>query len=76
MERGTSLLAAGVVAIEGSFEPEDPVAIATAEGTVFAKGLVRVPSSRASEWLGRRTADLADGLPHEIVHRDDLVVVS
>jgi len=24
---------------------------------------------------GRRTADLPEGVPHEVVHRDDLVVL-
>ena len=30
---------------------------------------------RAAEWVGAHTGDLADDLPHEVVHRDDLVVL-
>jgi len=41
---------------------------------IFAKGIARLGSSRAAEWVGRHTGDLADDLPNEVVHRDDLVV--
>lgn len=75
IERGTSLLPAGVVVVEGSFEPDDAVELAGTDGKVFAKGIARVSSARAPDWLGRRTADLPDELPHEVVHRDDLVVL-
>ena len=74
-ERNTSLLPAGVVGVKGSFEPDDAVEIADQAGTVFAKGLVRHPASRVKDWGGRRTSDLPPDLPHEVVHRDDLVVL-
>ena len=74
-ERNTSLLPAGVVAVKGAFDAEAAVEIAGPDGVVFAKGLVRHPSSRVGEWAGRRTADLPADLPHEVVHRDDLVVL-
>jgi glutamate 5-kinase len=76
VERNTSLLPAGVASVQGTFDAEDAVEIATAsDGVVFAKGLVRHPSSRVAEWAGRRTSDLPPDLPHEVVHRDDLVVL-
>ena len=74
-ERNTSLLPAGVVSVEGRFDAESAVEIAGADGVVFAKGLVRHPSSRVTDWAGRRTSDLPPDLAHEIVHRDDLVVL-
>jgi glutamate 5-kinase len=74
-ERHTSLLPAGVVAVRGSFEPDDAVEIADPAGAVFAKGLVRHSSRRVEEWGGRRTTELPPDLPHEVVHRDDLVVL-
>ena len=74
-ERKTSLLPAGVVSVQGRFDAESAVEIAGADGVVFAKGLVRHPSSRVADWAGRRTSDLPADLPHEIVHRDDLVVL-
>ena len=75
VERGSSLLPAGVVAVKGSFAAEDAVEIAGADGRVFAKGLTAHPSARIAEWQGRRTADLPPDVAHEIVHRDDLVVL-
>ena len=74
-ERNTSLLPAGVVDVEGSFEAESAVEIAGRDGRVFAKGLVRHPAARVKEWAGRRTSDLPPDVPHEVVHRDDLVVL-
>ena len=74
-ERNVSLLPAGVVRVDGRFDADDAVAVATPDGTVFAKGLVRVGSATLASLAGRRTADLPDGVPHEVVHRDDLVVL-
>jgi glutamate 5-kinase len=74
-ERGTSLLPAGVVAVKGTFDADHAVELATAKGGVFAKGLARMPSSRLTQWQGRRTDELPPDLPHEVVHRDDLVLL-
>jgi glutamate 5-kinase len=74
-EQGTSLLPAGVVQIRGNFAADDAVEIVDAGGRVFAKGLARLPASRATDWLGRQTRDLPGDLAHEVVHRDDLVVL-
>ncbi len=67
-ERGRSLLAAGVTGVAGGFRPQDAVEIAGPDGRVFAKGLVRLPADRATEWMGRRS--------QVVVHRDDLVLVT
>jgi glutamate 5-kinase len=75
VERGKSLLPAGVVAVEGAFEADDAVEIVSADHVMFAKGIARLGSARAAEWVGAHTGDLADDLPHEVVHRDDLVVL-
>ena len=74
-ERNTSLLPAGVVDVIGTFEAEAAVEIADRDGHVFAKGLTRHSAARVREWAGRRTTDLPAELPHEVVHRDDLVVL-
>ncbi|HEX3541010.1 MAG TPA: glutamate 5-kinase [Acidimicrobiales bacterium] len=73
--RATSLLPAGVVAVEGSFDADDAVEIAGLDGRVFAKGLVRHPAARVKEWAGQRTSALPPDFAHEVVHRDDLVVL-
>ncbi len=70
-----SLLPAGVRGVEGSFDVDDAVEIIDDDGVPFAKGLVRYSSGGLREVAGRRTSELADGLPHEVVHRDDLVVL-
>jgi glutamate 5-kinase len=70
-----SLLAAGVRGVEGNFETDAPVEIVGEDGRVFAKGLCRYSATQLRTFAGRRTADLPDGFPHEVVHRDDLVVL-
>ena len=73
LERQTSLLPVGVVGVTGTFKAGDAVEIADKAGTVFAKGLVRMSAADIRAVAGRRTADLPEGIPHEVVHRDDLV---
>jgi glutamate 5-kinase len=75
VERGVSLLPAGVLRAEGAFQADQAVEITGPDGVVFAKGLARVGAVELAGLAGRRTADLPDGTPHEVVHRDDLVIV-
>lgn len=75
VDGGRSLLPAGVRRVEGSFDREDAVEIVDERGEVFAKGLVGVDAATLRSVAGRRTDDLPDGLPHEVVHRDDLVIL-
>ncbi len=73
LERQTSLLPVGVVGVSGNFQAGDAVEIADKAGTVFAKGLARMGAAEVRAVAGRRTVDLPEGTPHEVVHRDDLV---
>jgi glutamate 5-kinase len=73
--RGVSLLPAGVVGATGTFEPEDAVELTGPDGRVFAKGLTRHSSVQVKTLAGRRTADLPEDVVHEVVHRDDLVLL-
>jgi glutamate 5-kinase len=75
LDRGVSLLPAGVREVTGSFAADDAVEIAGVDGKVFAKGLTRVSAAALRSVAGRRTADLPAEIPHEAVHRDDLVVL-
>jgi glutamate 5-kinase len=75
LERGVSLLPAGVVEVHGTFGAEAAVELAGLDGRVFAKGLVRHPARRVKELAGRRTSQLPPGVAHEVVHRDDLVLL-
>jgi glutamate 5-kinase len=74
-ERGTSLLPAGVVAVEGDFDEGDTVEVTGPDGAVFARGMVAMAADVLRRAAGRRTADLPDGMPVEAVHRDDLVLL-
>jgi len=78
-ERGTSLLAAGVTAVEGDFLSGDSVELISDTGIVIARGLVAFDSTEIPQMLGRSTKELAVELgpeyERELVHRDDLVLI-
>ncbi|WP_436736831.1 glutamate 5-kinase [Streptomyces sp. BBFR102] len=79
VERRTSLLPAGVVAVEGEFTAGDPVELRDGTGRAVARGLVNFDASEIPRLLGRSTRDLGRELgpayEREIVHRDDLVLL-
>lgn len=70
-----SLLSAGVVAVEGTFDIDDAVEIVDTDGQVFAKGRVGWSSSDIEANVGRKTTELVPSLADEVVHRDDLVIL-
>ncbi len=80
IERRKSLLPAGVVAVMGSFGDGDAVDVAGPDGVVVARGLVGYSSVELPRMLGRSTRDLAHELgpdfQHEVIHRDNLVVLA
>ncbi|MBO3083937.1 glutamate 5-kinase [Cellulomonas fengjieae] len=79
LERGTSLLPAGVTGVEGTFEAGDPVELVGPDGILVARGLVAYDAEEVPPLLGRSTselrASLGPGYDRELVHRDDLVLV-
>jgi glutamate 5-kinase len=75
IERNTSLLHAGVIEVHGDFAEGDTVEISDLEGRVFARGMVSVNAVQASAAAGCQSGDLPEGVPHEIIHRDDLVLL-
>ena len=78
-EAGRSLLAAGVVGVEGSFDAGDAVEVAGPEGRAFARGITNYSSRELPSLAGRTSAELLamTGGPYdrEVIHRDELVVV-
>ena len=78
-ERGSSLLPAGITAVEGDFSAGDPVDLIDNEGCAIARGLVNFDSTEIPPLLGRSTKELAAELgpayEREVVHRDDLVLL-
>lgn len=75
VNKGRSLLPAGIVAVEGVFMAEDAVELADPHGEVFAKGLARHKSVEVAQWAGVKTSHLPAHVDPEVVHRDDLVVL-
>jgi glutamate 5-kinase len=79
IERGVSLLPAGVTAVEGEFSAGDAVEVASQDGRVIARGLVAFDSGEIPQMLGRSTKELAQALgpeyERELIHRDDLVLL-
>jgi glutamate 5-kinase len=75
VEGNRSLLPAGVRSVDGAFDADDPVEVVGEDGRPFAKGLVRYSATRLRAVAGRKTGDLGEGDPHEVIHRDDLVVL-
>jgi len=76
---GRSLLAAGVVGVEGGFAAGDPVELVGPEGRPFARGIANYSSQELPRLAGRSSRDLSalPGGPYdrEVVHRDELVVM-
>jgi len=80
ISRGTnSLLAAGIIDVEGAFEPGDVVEICGSDRVPFARGLVNYSSVELPEMLGQNTGDLVEqlgeGYDKSVVHVDDLALI-
>ncbi len=71
---GKSLLPAGVVRVEGRFEPGDPVDVAGPDGRPFARGLASYGASDAAKLCGLRSAEIEAVLAYktheETIHRN------
>jgi glutamate 5-kinase len=79
LERGKSLLPAGVTAVEGKFERGDAVLVRDGEGREVARGLIAYSSPDAGRFLGHKSREIQTVLGYrgreELIHRDDLVLI-
>lgn len=79
VQRGSSLLAAGIVDAEGDFRAGDPVDVVSEE-RLIARGLVAYDREDVLRLRGRSTeelvAEFGEGYAREVIHRDKLVVVA
>ena len=78
LQRGRSLLPAGLRSVTGEFERGDSVEIREEDGGRLATGLSGYSSSDAQLISGRSTKEISSVLGHpgrsELVHRDDMVL--
>ena len=77
--RGSSLLAAGITAVEGQFQRGDAVAIRDGDGKVLAHGLSEYDADECARLQGTQSADQAALLGYAprsaVVHRDQMVLL-
>jgi glutamate 5-kinase len=72
---GSSLLSVGVAEIEGRFGAGDAVDVFDQAGRHIARGLSAMSAEQLAEVKGIRNSDQAPGIPDEVIHRDELVVL-
>ncbi|MBS2937268.1 glutamate 5-kinase [Nocardioides sp. J2M5] len=79
VERGASLLPAGITGVEGTFVAGDAVDLLGPDGALVGRGLVNFDADEVPALLGRTTGELKASLgaayEREVVHRDDLVLL-
>lgn len=78
-KRGKSLLASGIIGVQGLFEAGDPVSCLNPDGKEFAKGLVNFSSDTVTRMKGLKTVEIQQQLGpqeyEEVIHRDNLVIL-
>jgi len=77
-QRGRSLLAIGITAVQGEFSKGEVVSLVDNKGVEFARGLTNFGAHDARRIAGKRTEQIAEilgSLPYdEVIHCDNLVV--
>jgi glutamate 5-kinase len=78
VEKNRSLLPAGIVRVDGEFEPGDVVSIIGPDGVELARGLSNYTHADVEKIRGKKTADvramLGEAAYDEVVHRNNLVL--
>ncbi|WP_395327504.1 glutamate 5-kinase [Novosphingobium sp. BL-8H] len=76
--RGSSLLAKGVIGVDGAFERGDAIAVADAHGHVIAHGLSEYAAAECAAIKGLHSSEQAAVLGYaprsSVVHRDQMVL--
>lgn len=77
-EEGKSLLAKGIVEVEGSWERHDLVRIIDSSGQEIGRGIAELSSAEVEKVKGRHSEDMLKLLPdltrEEVIHRDNLTI--
>jgi glutamate 5-kinase len=77
-DKGKSLLAAGIIGIEGSFKRGDAVIISDSSKKDFARGLTNFSNTDLDLIKGKQTNEIKKifaSCEEEIIHRDNLVLL-
>ena len=78
LEKGKSLLPAGVIAAEGDFQRGDAVIVKGPGGREVARGLTAYSAADARRIMGHKSGEIEGLLGYrgrdEMIHRDDLVL--
>lgn len=79
LAKGASLLAAGIIKVDGSFQRGELVSIKDADGCAIAQGLVEYDAAVCADLSGKRHEEQAELLGHAprsaVVHRDQMVLL-
>jgi glutamate 5-kinase len=79
VEKGRSLLPAGIIGVEGSFGIGDPISCVDEREREFARGLAAYASTEVNRIKGVSTRRITQLLGYsngdEVIHRDDLVLL-
>ncbi|MFW5973264.1 MAG: glutamate 5-kinase [Bacteroidota bacterium] len=80
VDRGSSLLPAGVQSVDGVFHRGDSVTVSSPEGEEIARGLVRYGSAELHAIKGLRSDQIVESLGYSYgpvaVHRNDLIILN
>ncbi len=73
-----SLLATGVKKSKGDFKKQDVVELATADGTIFGRGVTRFNRTELDQVMGKKSSEiqaiLGSAASSEVIHRNDLLI--
>jgi len=79
VEKGGSLLPAGIVEVKGEFETGDAVSLLGKDNKEFARGIVYYPSQDIKKIKGMKSSFIESKLGYkyydEVIHRDNLVIL-
>ena len=79
VEKGSSLLAAGIIGLDGDFEPGEAITIQDSARGDIARGLTNYSRSDLDAIKGLKSQEIAGKLGRkdfdEVIHRDNLVIL-
>ena len=79
LEGGSSLLAAGIKAVDGDFEAGSTVRVLAEDNREIARGIVNYNTEDLRRLIGHKTEDfehlVAGAVHEEVIHRDNMVLM-